>query len=98
MVRSRQYDHRIDLWCIGVLAYELCTGKAPFEGNGQHDTQDNIIFNPVPFRSFHSQAFMDFVQNLLKKEASRRMSIEMLLNHPWIKHQELVAPTKFLKL
>ena len=80
------------------MAYELCTGKAPFEGSGQADTQENIIFNPVPFRVFHSENFRDFVSNLLKKDASRRMSIEMLLKHPWITQQQLQPPTKFLKL
>ncbi len=24
------YDYTVDLWCLGVLAYELLVGKAPF--------------------------------------------------------------------
>lgn len=33
MVNKKQeceYDNSIDIWAIGVLAYELVTGKAPF--------------------------------------------------------------------
>ena len=25
------YDHLVDVWSVGVLCYELCTGHAPFE-------------------------------------------------------------------
>jgi aurora kinase len=25
-----EYDMTVDLWCLGVMTYELMTGKAPF--------------------------------------------------------------------
>ena len=31
------YDHSVDIWCIGILTYELLTGKVPFEG--EHRSQ-----------------------------------------------------------
>jgi aurora kinase len=30
IANQREYDYRLDLWCLGVLAYEFCAGKAPF--------------------------------------------------------------------
>ena len=29
--RGGDYDKRIDIWSVGVLAYEFCYGKPPFE-------------------------------------------------------------------
>lgn len=36
------YDHTIDIWSIGVLAYELCVGVPPFEEEDQIETKVRI--------------------------------------------------------
>ena len=33
IVTGEFYDEKADIWCLGVLCYELSTGKAPFESN-----------------------------------------------------------------
>lgn len=30
IIEGSEYDMSVDLWCLGVLAYELMVGKAPF--------------------------------------------------------------------
>lgn len=45
------YDEKVDVWCLGVLCYELCTGtislhsgKAPFESKtDENETYDKIL-------------------------------------------------------
>ena len=33
MIERRMYNETVDLWCIGVLCYELLVGKPLFESN-----------------------------------------------------------------
>lgn len=30
MVKKNYYDDKIDIWCVGILTYEIATGKTPF--------------------------------------------------------------------
>lgn len=32
MIEGRPHDQTLDIWCIGILFYELLHGYAPFDG------------------------------------------------------------------
>lgn len=38
----------VDLWCLGVLTYELLTGKAPFYHISRKETMKKILNVTVP--------------------------------------------------
>ena len=31
LLKKKYYDHKVDIWGLGVLSYELLLGKVPFE-------------------------------------------------------------------
>lgn len=33
ILEKKDYDLSVDIWCLGVLTYELLTGKVPYEGD-----------------------------------------------------------------
>ncbi|XP_048224967.1 uncharacterized protein LOC125368153 [Perognathus longimembris pacificus] len=43
VVEGRTYDEKVDLWCIGVLCYELLVGSPPFESTSQSETCKRIL-------------------------------------------------------
>jgi len=46
MLEGKQYDESIDLWSLGVLAFELLTGKLPFYSISRKETIKNITSVP----------------------------------------------------
>lgn len=42
MIEGRTYNEMVDLWCMGVLCYELLVGKPPFESSTSSETYRRI--------------------------------------------------------
>lgn len=48
-VMGIETDHRIDIFALGVLLYQLCTGKLPFTGQSIGEVVNNILkVDPIP--------------------------------------------------
>jgi len=84
MVQHKQYNEKVDHWCIGVLAYEFLCGKPPFEHDDQHVTYRRIMEVNYSFPDHIDPLAKDFIQGLLQKNPEQRMSLSEAKNHPWI--------------
>ena len=42
MISDNGYNESVDIWSIGVLLFELSTGKMPFEGDDVRTIVNNI--------------------------------------------------------
>ncbi|XP_051527853.1 death-associated protein kinase 2-like isoform X1 [Myxocyprinus asiaticus] len=78
-----------DMWSIGVITYILLSGLSPFQGDTDEETLRNIVamnykFEPHYFSQTSNMA-KDFIQKLLVKDQSERMTADECLIHPWIK-------------
>jgi tetratricopeptide (TPR) repeat protein len=50
-VASRPVDHRSDLWSLGIVLYEMCTGVRPFGGEHAGEILYAIVHEPPPLPS-----------------------------------------------
>jgi serine/threonine protein kinase len=75
---------QVDIWSLGVLAYELLTTKLPYNGATMLETLQRIMVNKLEFPTNTSPLARDFMMRCLQTEAAHRSTVEELQQHPWI--------------
>lgn len=84
IVSKQTYDQRTDLWCVGILTFELLTGKPPFESKTQKTTEKRIKRCVIDYPGYLSKRARDFIGSFLKKNPYERMTLEEAEMHPFI--------------
>ena len=74
-----------DLWCLGILIFELCSGFPPFTAATDPEIIANIKkFNMRKYPDYFSKEVKDLIEKLIKQSPKERIAIEDVKNHPWI--------------
>jgi serine/threonine protein kinase/formylglycine-generating enzyme required for sulfatase activity len=66
-VRGLAVDTRTDTWSLGVVIYEMVTGRAPFEGATTSDVIVSILERESPPITSHSSEVPAELQRIVKK-------------------------------
>ena len=74
-----------DLWCIGILIYELCAGEPPFTAKTNYEIISKIKnFDMKKCPDYFSDECKDLIDKLIRKYPKDRISIQEVKEHPWI--------------
>ena len=98
MVSHIGHDETVDIWCIGVLLFELITGKPPFAGNNIETVKYNISKLNISWPPVMDPDARDLCGKILKLNGKDRLPIEQILNHNFFKKfcpnaiKELIKP------
>jgi len=89
---GHHHDHMVDIWSIGVLIYELLSGKSPFAPKDasklkdiERATQQNILALKYDFPKEFPALAKDLVGKILKKNPKTRLNLSEIKTHPWVK-------------
>jgi len=104
LIRGQNYDHKVDLWSLGIMCMEMAEGEPPYmefpplralfliTTKGIPDLKETNKWTPE---------FKDFVRRCLDKEPETRPEAAELLKHPFLRKgcspSELVQLTQVAK-
>ena len=81
MVNETSHDEKADIWCIGVLLFELSTGRVPFEGRDLETVKANILRLNITWPREIDPEVKDLISQILRLNPKSRLSIEEILSH-----------------
>ncbi|KAL2549945.1 Serine/threonine-protein kinase AtPK2/AtPK19 [Forsythia ovata] len=84
------HNKAADWWSVGVLLYEMLTGKPPFVGGNRYKIQQKILKDKMKLPAFLTSDAHSLLKALLQKEAIKRLGTgprgsDEIKGHRWFK-------------
>eukprot|EP00193_Tetraselmis_chui_P007444 CAMPEP_0177758832 /NCGR_PEP_ID=MMETSP0491_2-20121128/4401_1 /TAXON_ID=63592 /ORGANISM="Tetraselmis chuii, Strain PLY429" /LENGTH=845 /DNA_ID=CAMNT_0019274605 /DNA_START=279 /DNA_END=2813 /DNA_ORIENTATION=+ len=93
------YDEKVDIWQVGILAFELLTGAPPFEAEDINVTAALILWGRVEhYPLYVTENAIDFIKQCLQTNPKKRPDIHALIRHPWLQKTMLHQVNNVVKV
>jgi serine/threonine protein kinase len=73
IIEGRMYDKSVDYWALGVLLYEMLTGRSPYNGDDDDALFDDILRNRVKYPKNLSRETTSLIKGLLTSRVRERL-------------------------
>lgn len=78
-----------DVWSLGCLLYTLLVGTPPFDTQAVRSTLTRVVMASYQLPNHLSAEAKDLINALLQKNPKDRISLEQILEHPFIKRSSV---------
>lgn len=90
IVLGKGHDKAADWWSVGILLFEMLTGKPPFVSGNRGKIQQKIVKDKIKLPPYLSSEAHSLLKGLLQKEVSRRLGSgpggsNEIKSHKWFK-------------
>ena len=100
VILGSSYSYAADIWSLGCLAFELFTGRRPYDCYEGIDTLYQMVNNSSPLatcptslldtlHSIENRDFFDFLNKCCEREPSQRPTAKDLINHQFLNNEEI---------
>jgi serine/threonine protein kinase len=86
LVGNRIIGEHIDIWALGVTIFLMLYGEYPFTGETYNEIKENIINKNPNYPETATEKEIDFFDNILHKDINRRLNLNGIKNHPFMKY------------
>jgi len=88
ILKGAKYDHKVDVWSLGTVFFEMVTGFTPFTGTDKNDLKRNLEIGNYMFpKHIHmSLEGLDFLNCCLQHDPAQRLSWDDLMRHSYLNY------------
>ena len=88
ILRGVKYNHKVDVWSLGTVFYEMLTGFVPFTGTDKNDLKRNLERGNYRFPKNIKLSLegLDFLNGCLQHDPEKRMSWDEVMKHNYLNY------------